>query len=108
MPVVKRAVRLTAKFFRGLADPSRLLILEALRSGPKNVSEVVSETGLSQPSVSMHLECLFCCGLVDRRKRGRFVYYRIRSPRTLRLLSSADRALEEVAGHIEKCSRYGD
>src|SRR3546814_2683852 len=41
-------VALRAKLFRGLADPSRLSILNALRTGPLSVGEVVAMTGLSQ------------------------------------------------------------
>ena len=58
---------LKAKIFRGLADPSRLAILEALRSGEKRISEIVTLTGLSQPNVSGHLTCLKDCGLLVSR-----------------------------------------
>jgi len=101
-------MHLKAKFLRGLADRSRLEILEALRNGPMNVSALVAETGLTQSNASMHLECLYCCGLVSRERRGRFVEYRIRSPRTNQLLEAADRALREVHAHIEACNRYED
>jgi DNA-binding transcriptional ArsR family regulator len=52
------------------------LILEALRGGERRVSDLVDETGLSQPNVSKHLACLWGCGLVARERRGREVYYR--------------------------------
>ena len=106
MAAIQTDVRLKAKLFRGLGDRSRLSILEALREGPRNVSEVVEATELSQPNASMHLECLFCCGLVDRERRGRYVYYRIRSRRIHQLLAAAERALVEAAEHIAACSRY--
>lgn len=48
------SLSLKAKFFRGLADTSRLARLEALRGGEKTVSELVTLTGLSQPNVSHH------------------------------------------------------
>ena len=99
---------LKTKLFRGFADPSRLAILETLRRGAKNVSEIVDATGLSQPNASMHLQCLWCCGLVDRATRGRFTYYRIRSPKTIRLLKAAGDLLQDVHDHIVECSRYGD
>ena len=54
-------MRLKAKLFRGLGDRSRLAILEAILDGPRNVGQIVAETGLSQPNASMHLECLYCC-----------------------------------------------
>ena len=55
-----------AKLFNGFADPSRLSILEALRSGPLTVTDIVTTTGLSQSNVSNHLSCLRDCGLVSK------------------------------------------
>lgn len=97
---------LAAKLFRGLGDPSRLAILQALRGGPLNVSQVVAATGLSQPSASTHLSCLWCCGLVSKSQRGRFVYYRVRSRAVHRLLTGADRLLQLVGTHVDACERY--
>jgi DNA-binding transcriptional ArsR family regulator len=99
-------LKVKAKFFRGLADMSRLTILEALRGGRKNVSEVVEETGFSQPRVSMHLDCLWCCGLVDREIGRRFTHYWIKSRKVTRLLEMAEEVLEGVCDRISSCSRY--
>jgi DNA-binding transcriptional ArsR family regulator len=101
-----RALRLRTKLFRGLADPSRLAILQLLRGGPACVSDVVRATGLSQPSASMHLDCLWCCGLVHRESRGRFRWYRLRPRRVARVLDAADALLRDVSRHIEACARY--
>ena len=100
------AVLLRAKFFRGFSDPSRLSILEALRGGPRNVSEIVRETGLSQPNVSNHLSCLRDCGLVVAEQRGRYVYYRLSDPRIEELLRLADEILADVATGVYQCTRY--
>ncbi len=97
---------LKAKFFRGLADPSRLAILEALRSGERTVSEVVAATGLSQPNASAHLACLKDCGLVTNRQEGRFVYYRLADPRIEKVLRSAEDILAAVAARVYACTRY--
>jgi ArsR family transcriptional regulator, cadmium/lead-responsive transcriptional repressor len=99
------ALQVKTKFFRGLADQSRLTILEALRGGPKNVSQV-AETGFSQPSVSMHLDCLWCCGLVDREVGRRFTHYRIKSHKVIHLLEMAEAVLEDVSDRIACCARY--
>lgn len=108
MPRTRGHTALKAKFFRGLADHSRLRILEALRSGPRNASELAAAASLTQTNASMHLDCLFCCGLVDRERKGRYVYYRLKSPRIIRLLEQSERALEEVAAQIMECLRYED
>jgi DNA-binding transcriptional ArsR family regulator len=102
------SLRAKAKLFRGLGDFSRLSIVEVLRDGPRNVSQVVKATGLTQPNVSMHLSCLWCCGLVDREVRGRFTWYRIKSERFMRILQVAEEALEEVLDRIEECRNYED
>lgn len=101
-----QALALRAKLFRGLADPSRLAILEALRGGPRTVTEVVEATGLSQPNVSNHLGCLHDCGLVSREPRGRFVYYGLGDPRVGELLGLAQELLADVARGVYECVRY--
>lgn len=100
------SVRLRAKFFRGLADRVRLSLLEALLDGPKSVGELVRRSGQSQPNVSQHLNCLRCCGLVDRARNGRRVYYRVATPRIRRLLQQAAEILREVNGRIRACENY--
>ena len=59
-----QSTRLKAKLFRGFSDPSRLAILDVLRSRAMTVSEIVEATGLSQSNTSNHLGCLRDCGLV--------------------------------------------
>ena len=101
-----QSLTLKAKLFRGFADPSRLSILESLRTGPRNVGEVVSATGLAQSSVSAHLACLYECGLVSRRQQGKFVYYNLSDERVEALLRVGDQLLADVARGIYECTRY--
>ena len=97
---------LKAKLFRGFADTSRLAVLEALRNGSKCVSEIVEVTNLSQPNVSAHLACLEDCGLVEKQKKGRYVYYQVTNKKVLRLLAEAEAILAEVGEGIYRCTRY--
>lgn len=97
---------LKAKLFRGLADPSRLAILEALRRGPLSVTEIVGATGLSQPNVSGHLACLYECGLVAREQQGKYVRYRLSDGRVAALLRMGDELLADVAKGVYECTRY--
>lgn len=97
---------LKAKLFRGLADSSRLAILEALLSGEKSVSEIVAATGLSQANASGHLACLKECGLVVNRQEGRFVYYSLADPRLEEALRLAEAILADVAARVYACARY--
>lgn len=104
IPAPDRALK--AKLFRGLADASRLGVLEALRDGPRCVSEVVKATGLSQPNASSHLACLGDCGLVSRERRGKFVYYAIADKRVVKLLEEAEGILAEAGASVSRCARY--
>lgn len=95
-----------AKLFRGFSDASRLSIIEALRSEPRNVTDIVDATGLSQSNVSNHLACLLDCGLVAREQRGRFMFYSLSDVRVAELLRTAEDLLADVAHGVEPCSRY--
>lgn len=94
---------LRAKFFRGLADTSRLALLEALRGGERTVGALVAETGLTQSNVSGHLACLKDCGLVESRQEWRHVYYRLADARVEDLLRAADRILAATAQRVYAC-----
>lgn len=97
---------LKAKFFRGLADPSRLSILDFLRDGPKCVYEIAAGTHLSQPNTSAHLACLEDCGLVQKERQGKFIYYRVAHKEAIALLNQAEAILGKVGDHIYQCTRY--
>ena len=96
----------TSKLFRGLADGSRLAVLEVLRDGPLSVGQIVARTTLTQPNTSMHLGCLAECGLVARERRGKFVEYAIADKRVIKLLDQAEELLLQVGPLIEACPRY--
>ena len=100
------ALALKAKLYRGLADPSRLAILEALRATPRTVGEIVEATGLSQSNTSNHLSCLRDCGLVVAEQQGRFVRYRLSDDRVAVLLGLAEALLADVARGVDACTRY--
>lgn len=102
----KTKLGLKAKLFRGFSDPSRLGILEALRSKPLTVSEIVAATGLSQSNASNHLGCLRDCGLVVADQDGRYSIYRLSDDRVGQLLELADIVLADVARGVYECTRY--
>jgi DNA-binding transcriptional ArsR family regulator len=97
---------LRAKFFRGLADPSRLFILDALRTEPLTVGAVAERTGLSQPNTSNHLACLLECGLVDRERHGKCMVYSLADARVAELLVLADALLANHHEQLAACTRY--
>ena len=75
-----------AAMAKGLADENRLRIFLTLTDGPKAVSRVVEEVGLSQPLVSHHLKELRLSGLVKVERKGPFVFYRSAGPQVERAL----------------------
>jgi len=107
MTAQKNATALKAKLFRGLADPSRLSIMEALRRAPLTVGEIATAASLSQPNTSNHLGCLRDCGLVTAEQDGRYVRYQLSDPRVEALLRLADEVLADVAKGVYECTRYG-
>jgi DNA-binding transcriptional ArsR family regulator len=74
-------VDLIAARFKALSEPARLLILNALRGGPRTVTDLVHDTRLGQTNVSKHLSLLRSVGLVVRRRSGSFVHYDIADAR---------------------------
>lgn len=97
---------LQSKLFRGLADPSRLSLLHALRTEPRTVGELTNATGLTQSNTSNHLACLLECGLVYRRQSGKFAVYSLSSDHVAALLDTADVVLKDVADGVSACLRY--
>lgn len=65
------------KIFQTLADPSRRAIFEALTHGEAAVKDLTTRFAISQPAVSQHLAILKDAGLVNGRREGRSVYYRV-------------------------------
>jgi len=66
-----------ADVLKAMADPTRLKILHGLHQGERCVSEILAKVGGSQANVSKHLSVLKRAGLVDCRREGLNVYYRI-------------------------------
>lgn len=102
-PIPLSDVELVAKLFRTLGDPTRLRIIELLLEGPRHQKDIVEEVGLSQGQVSHHLSCLTWCGLIRSQREGRYVEYRIGSPRVVALVDMARAFVEHSEGGIASC-----
>ena len=98
-------VELTARFFSGLADPTRLRIVELLLERPHPVGEIVARLGLRQSRVSNALVCLKWCGYVEARREGRYVWYAVTDPRVRELVSLARTIMADHAAEIASCTR---
>ena len=69
-----------ATFFKVLAEPLRLRLLNALYDGERTVNQLMADTGGNQANVSKHLKMLLDAGLVARRKEGTSVFYAVADP----------------------------
>lgn len=76
---------LAAEIFRVMSAPMRLKIISCLCNGEKNVSELVAEINTTQPNMSQHLNTLYQAGVLDKRRDGVQIYYRIINDRVVTL-----------------------
>jgi ArsR family transcriptional regulator len=84
-PVLRRRLGKTdaeqlAGAFKAIADPARLRLLSFIAAQPSGeacVCHLTKPLGLGQPTVSHHLKVMYDAGLLDRERRGTWVYYRI-------------------------------
>jgi ArsR family transcriptional regulator, arsenate/arsenite/antimonite-responsive transcriptional repressor len=80
MRVTDEALRHVLRVAKALSDPSRLRALAALREGELCVCQLIALLNLAPSTVSKHLSILHEADLVESRKEGRWVHYRL--PRT--------------------------
>jgi DNA-binding transcriptional ArsR family regulator len=73
------------RIFHALADPSRRAIFQSLTRGEVSVKALTARFDISQPAISQHLATLKDAGLVNARRDGRCVHYRVR-PRGMKPL----------------------
>jgi DNA-binding transcriptional ArsR family regulator len=105
LPDDDEGVGMVAKFFRALADPTRLRLLEFLLHEPHTVGECVARVGLAQGRVSTHLACLADCGYVAARRDGRRTFYQVTDPRVADLVMLARSLAADNAAALAACVR---
>jgi ArsR family transcriptional regulator len=77
-----------ANLFRVLGHPARVRILELLRGGERSVGSLQAELGLDSGGTSQHLSALRRIGLVESRREGTSVYYRVDDEHVFELLEA--------------------
>jgi DNA-binding transcriptional ArsR family regulator len=89
MPHNSRPVHeVKANLFRVLGHPARVRILEILRDGERSVGALQLELGLDSGGTSQHLAALRRIGLVQSRREGTSVFYRVDDERVFDLLAA--------------------
>ena len=98
------AAEITAQFFRGLSDPTRVRIMMILlRDGPTRVGDLVDEIDAPQGRISNHLSCLRTCGFVTSLREGRNVLYEVSDPRIGELMGLGNAVVAGNAERILEC-----
>jgi len=82
-----------AQLFRVLGHPVRIRMLELLSGGERTVGDLQAELDLDSSGTSQHLAALRQQGVLESRRAGTSVYYRIRDPRVSQLLAVAKQIL---------------
>jgi ArsR family transcriptional regulator len=80
MPIPASTARRLAASFKALSEPARLRLVSLVQAHPGGeacVCRLVAPLGLSQPTVTHHLQVLHRAGILEREKRGVWVYYRV-------------------------------
>ncbi|MBS3089803.1 helix-turn-helix transcriptional regulator [Candidatus Pacearchaeota archaeon] len=87
-------------FFGTLVSESRLKIINLLRNGKKNVSELIDELGMDQTAVSHDLSRLKQCGFVKVEINGKYRYYKINGATIKPLMELIDNHMSQHCIHI--------
>jgi DNA-binding transcriptional ArsR family regulator len=93
-----------AGLFKALAHPARIRILELLREGEKSVTELQLALGTEGSTASQQLAILRMNNLVDTRKSGNNIYYRLRDAQVNDLLSVARRMFDTHLVQLQSMS----
>jgi ArsR family transcriptional regulator len=94
--VSKPLYQAKAEFFKALAHPARIRVLELLSEREHSVSEMLPQVGIEPAHLSQQLAVLRKMNLVVTRKEGSTVFYSLVSPQVAELLAVARRILTEV------------
>ncbi len=93
------ALQQVAEYFQALSEPTRLQILNLLRTGAQNVGEIAQACNCSSANVSRHLSMLTRKGLLERESRGNTVYYAIADESIYEL---CDLVCGQIARHMTR------
>lgn len=95
-----------ANIFKALSHPTRLHIVQLLQEGPLCVCDILPQIDSEQSNTSQHLAVLRNQGIVESKKEGSMVIYRIKSPEIYAMIDIAEqiilRQIEETKASLSK------
>jgi ArsR family transcriptional regulator len=101
----ERVLELKAEILKALAQPTRLRILECLRSGEKCICEITPVINGEQSNISRHISLMQKSRLVTTRKDGVKVMVRVRDPKIFEILDNVSMFLKKQIVETEKLIR---
>jgi rhodanese-related sulfurtransferase/DNA-binding transcriptional ArsR family regulator len=99
-----------ARIGKALGNPHRLEFLELLAQSERTVDSLATETGQSLANASQHLQALKHAALVESRKQGLFVYYRLADPAVFELCAAIQSVAQRRLADLERLvqEQFGD
>ncbi|TKJ36277.1 MAG: transcriptional regulator [Planctomycetes bacterium B3_Pla] len=94
-----------AEIAKAIGHPLRIAIIDFLRDGEQCVCDIAQHVGSERSNVSRHLSVMVRAGVLECRKEGLNVIYRLKTPCVLDFLSCASRVLTHRAKDSEKLLR---
>ncbi len=95
-------------FFKALSNNTRLRIIDLLRKGPRNVTEIGEDLDIEQSMVSHNLTCLTNCGFVLTNQNGKSKVCSLNEETVLPLLQLIDRHVKQYGKDLEGCKVLKD
>ncbi|MGE4424098.1 MAG: ArsR/SmtB family transcription factor [Pseudodesulfovibrio sp.] len=92
--VISKQFEERAKVMKGMAHPSRLMMVDALSRGERCVCDLQELVGADMSTVSKHLTVLKKAGIVEDERRGKQVYYRLKVPCILNFFHCVESVIE--------------
>jgi len=94
-----------AEIAKAIAHPFRIAIINCLKDGEQCVCDIAEYVGSERSNISRHLSIMVKAGLLEYRKEGLKVIYKLRTPCILDFFSCMSSVLKQQAGDNEKLLR---
>jgi DNA-binding transcriptional ArsR family regulator len=99
---MKERFEAQAKIIQAMAHPTRLMIVDELKSGPRCVCELTELAAADTSTVSKHLSVLKFAGIIADEKKGLKVFYSLKMPCVLNFFSCVDSVLRANADGMNR------
>ena len=99
-------IKLTADFFKTLSHPVRIEILHSLENGELCVCDLLEQIDIEQSNLSQHLGMMKKQGIIDSRKDGQKVIYRIVYQSVMEVVGAAEKTLSEQISNSQSILKF--